>query len=74
MGSPEDKKPKISVRIKETKTTEDLAPLVLKVGEFSIMSVEGGGTEITCLKNIAVSREKLAEALRERGYTVIEEE
>ncbi len=53
---------------------EELSPLVIRFGVFSTSLIKGGGTEIICYENVNNTREELAKVLRERGYTVIEEE
>ena len=75
MRLPEDKNTnQILVRIKESVPLEDLSPLVIRFGVFSTSFIKGGGTEIICYENVKNTREELAKVLRERGYTVIEEE
>ena len=74
MRPPEDKESdQVSVRIKEARTLEDLSWIYVNFGEFSTMLIEGGGTEITCYRNVGNTRKKVIEALRERGLTVVEE-
>lgn len=74
MRPPENKETdQVSVRIKEARTLEDLSWIYVNFGEFSTMPIKGGGTEIICYRNVGDTRKKVVKALRERGYTVVEE-